>query len=497
MTAERLGAFAVLAWLCPTVLGVTLITTSVSATILPVGSALPLAIALVGGSVALLLCLVQRTSSWNLTRKLLAQIENLAAITREDLDPERFSAQIQRSGLSPRVGEIFQQIFQNIEQDRETIDGFQQKSTSSEVKVHLAETRAAQIHWVIDQLSEPVLMVNQYGEIMLINPSAKTLLGLKNVDAGSRVEQVVPCESLVQLLNETRRRKLKSTRIAEIELADPEGERHWYRVTVNTISDGEQQAPQDTGFGAVAVMRDISGYKAIQRRNAEFVSAVSHEMKTPLAGIKAYVELLADGEAEDEATRDEFLGVISGQADRLQRLIDNLLNLARIEAGVVSVSKKPRSLNEVLEEAASIVQPTAEQKNIRLVVELSPMYLGVLVDRDMILQAAINLLSNAVKYTPEEGSVILRSRLSDREVLFEVEDTGVGLSPEDCEMVFEKFYRVKKDQKMASGTGLGLPLAKHIVEDVHGGTLSVKSELGRGSTFVIALPTVQVIEHAS
>jgi two-component system phosphate regulon sensor histidine kinase PhoR len=121
--------------------------------------------------------------------------------------------------------------------------------------------------------------------------------------------------------------------------------------------------------------------------------------------------------------------------------------------------------------------------------DFSPMYLNVLADRDMLLQAAINLLSNAIKYTPHGGKVCFRSRMSDNYVRFEVEDTGVGLSEEDRERIFEKFYRVKKDQDMASGTGLGLPLAKHIVEDVHGGRLTVESILGHGSTFAIVLPS--------
>ena len=233
--------------------------------------------------------------------------------------------------------------------------------------------------------------------------------------------------------------------------------------------------------GAVVVLRDIGDQKALQKRNAEFVSSVSHEMKTPLAGIKAYVELLADGDAEDEETREEFLGVITRQADRLQRLVDNLLNLARIEAGVVNVSKQQRSLNELLEEAvARRAAVGRSQRRSSLVSELSPMYLGVLADRDMLLQAAINLLSNAIKYTRDGGSVTLRSRLVDDQVRFEVQDTGVGLSEEDCQRVFEKFYRVKKDKDMAAGTGLGLPLAKHIVEDVHGGTAHRGKRVGRG-----------------
>jgi two-component system phosphate regulon sensor histidine kinase PhoR len=172
----------------------------------------------------------------------------------------------------------------------------------------------------------------------------------------------------------------------------------------------------------------------------------------------------------------------------LQRLIDNLLNLARIEAGVVQVSRESTSLNELLLEAIDIVRPAAEAKQIALETDLSQMYLGVLVDHDMMMQAAINLLSNAVKYTPERGRVTLRSRPIDQKAIFEVEDTGVGLCEEDKVRVFEKFYRVKKDREMASGTGLGLPLAKHIVEDVHGGRLSLESELGKGSIFSVILP---------
>ncbi len=211
-------------------------------------------------------------------------------------------------------------------------------------------------------------------------------------------------------------------------------------------------------------------------------------MKTPLAGIQAYAEMLVDGEADDEATQEEFLNVINSQADRLARLIDNLLNLARIESGVIKVRKEARSLNELLEEAVNVTRHMAEEKGIRLTSDLSPMYLGVLVDRDQLLQAAINLLSNAIKYTSPGGAVTLRSRSREGEAVFDVEDSGVGLSADDCDKIFGKFYRVAGHQHMASGTGLGLPLAKSIVEEVHGGQLTVKSQPGIGSVFTVTLP---------
>lgn len=362
--------------------------------------------------------------------------------------------------------------------------------TSLEVRCRRATVQAEQVKQILSGLADPIIAIDDYDEIVLANRSAEELFDIQPESAESRaLAQLVHCQKLVQLLTSTRQRKAAVHRTDEVEITDADGHARWYRATaIKMAAKGEDAEHKAVAEGAVAMLRDIGDQKALQKRNAEFVSSVSHEMKTPLAGIKAYVELLADGDAEDEATREEFLSVINGQTDRLQRLVDNLLNLARIEAGVVSVSKENRSLNEMLDEALHVVQPSAEAKNITLTAEFSPMYLGVLADRDMLLQAAINLLSNAIKYTPNGGKVTLRSRAADDQVRFEVQDTGVGLSETDCQRVFEKFYRVKKDKDMASGTGLGLPLAKHIVEDVHGGRLTVESVLGQGSSFIVTLP---------
>ena len=367
--------------------------------------------------------------------------------------------------------------------------------TARGIRDRRAATQSQRIKGILSGLAEPILAMDDYGDLVLANQSAEQLFQFDLESAETRsLAKLAHCQKLLDLLTATAQRKAAGTRSDEIEILDENGNSRWYRATASPLTSGSDPAENEgdspatsASHGAVAVLRTIGEQKSLQKRNAEFVSAVSHEMKTPLAGIKAYVELLVDGDAEDEETREEFLEIINSQADRLQRLIDNMLNLARIEAGVVNVSKQTQSLNTLLEEALHVVQPSAEAKQIELVSELSPMYLGVLADRDMLLQAAINLLSNAIKYTPEQGTVTLRSRLEDDKIRFEVQDTGVGLSEEDCHRVFEKFYRVKKDKNMAAGTGLGLPLAKHIVEDVHGGTLSAESTLGEGSTFAITL----------
>ena len=224
-----------------------------------------------------------------------------------------------------------------------------------------------QIRGILSGLPEPILAVDHFDDLVLVNSSAEQLFQLDGQNVANRAaKNLLRCQKLVDLLLAAAHHKTTGSRSEEIEIADAAGQSSWYRVTAARLAAEADSGAAEPSGGAVAVLRNIADQKVLQKRNAEFVSSVSHEMKTPLAGIKAYVELLADGDAEDEATREEFLGVISGQADRLQRLVENLLNLARIEAGVVKVSKEPRSLNAILEEALNVVQPSAESKNIRL-----------------------------------------------------------------------------------------------------------------------------------
>ncbi len=421
--------------------------------------------------------------------ELRSRIASLAAEDFEQLDPPSVG------GLAAFVGrseweDVLVQLREFVTLVAQKLDDAEQARASSEVRARRARAERDRLAVILAGLPDPLLVINDYEEIVLANLSAASVFGVDVQQYGAesqvKLEQSLECPTAVKLLKDVLKRKTLTQRTAEFSQRDGFGHERWYRVicrNLDVATDG-----QNGMRGAVAIFNDITVQKAIQRRNAEFVSSVSHEMKTPLSGIKAYVELMADGDVETPEEREECLEVISGQAERMQRLIDNMLNLARIEAGVVEVRKDRHSLNEILEEVHGILQPQAEKKELDLQLDLSPMYLGVIADRDLLLQAAINLVSNAVKYTPVGGRVVLRSRLAAHEVCFEVEDTGVGLSSEDCERIFDKFYRVRKDQKMAGGTGLGLPLAKYIIEDVHGGRLEVRSILNDGSTFSAMLP---------
>ena len=416
-------------------------------------------------------------------------IDMLCRLDHHDL------ADAELNGTLPKLSEdnhwqpIFSRVRECLVEYGTRADEAEHQWTSSEVRLRRVVNEYSRLNDFANGLPDAALATNQYGEIVWANTAARTLFGLDiDENAPAQASKQLSSVALVDALADTLKRQSAAHRTSEMEIVSANGQPCWYRVGCRALL-GEGDDGTTEVNGAVAVLADISSERGIQKRHAEFVSAASHEMKTPLSGIRAYVELLLDGEAEDEETREEFLSVIDTQADRLQRLIENLLNLARIEAGVEKVDKQNHSLNELLESAHSVVQPSSEQKDIKLVVDLSPMFLGVLADRDMLMQSAINLLSNAIKYTEPGGKVTLRSRMEENAAVFEVEDTGVGLTDEDCAKVFEKFYRVKKDQKMAPGTGLGLPLAKHIVEDVHGGSLTVSSQLGTGSVFRISLPS--------
>jgi two-component system phosphate regulon sensor histidine kinase PhoR len=437
------------------------------------------------GAAAWQLFVVQRERREHLVARrfleqLLHQAEAGSGIAPNDSYPRIHDASPWKKPLE-RTFEYF-----STSQDRKLV--LESAKASAEIRLQRASSQVEWMESVLANIGLPVLALNAYDEIVLANPDAETLLKIRAEGTERRsLPRVIGNDRLTNLIYDVRRRAVATVRTDDLELEDNAGHRRWYRATVGKLPSTDKGP--DSG-GALVVLRDVSVEHSMQKQHAEFVSSASHEMKAPLAGIKAYVELLADGDAESEAEREEFLGVINSQTDRLQRLIDNLLNIARIEAGVVKVSKQSRSINDILAEAAGVVQPTAEAKRIQLVSDLSPLYLGALVDRDMMSQAVINLLSNAVKYTPDGGRVTLRSRLADQELLIEVEDTGVGLSKEDCVKIFEKFYRVDKDKNMATGTGLGLALAQHIVEDVHGGKLTVRSKLGVGSTFCISIPHV-------
>jgi two-component system phosphate regulon sensor histidine kinase PhoR len=269
-----------------------------------------------------------------------------------------------------------------------------------------------------------------------------------------------------------------------------------YKVTLSTVvdntdGDGDPSAAHEAP-GVVAVMHDVTNEREVAKLKSDFVSHVSHELRTPLASIKAYVELLIDGEAQDDATKREFYEVIQNESNRLGRLIDNLLNISKIESGLVKPDLRPMCLNGIIRDAVEAILPHAARKKIKIHERLAPATYQASADRDMLYQAVLNLLSNAVKYTLDGGEVTVETVLDParRKVIARVSDTGVGIPPKELPFIFDKFYRAEASSRMAQGSGLGLALVKRIVESVHGGRLVVESETAKGSVFGFELDLV-------
>ncbi len=336
-------------------------------------------------------------------------------------------------------------------------------------------------------LPDPILVLDSYGRLIYANAAAEEAFGF---ELESTMRQ--PIESLAirdEFLKAVRHAREADLRAAERRVEFSMSERYFCAHLVPMAHEARQPGEQG-GHGLVILVRDITRERETSRKKSEFVAHVAHELRTPLSSIRAYVEMLVDGEAADEKTRAEYYEIIQTSAERLGRLIDNMLNISRIEAGTVRINKEPIAVSMVVKEACDMMRPSAEEKGLRLNEHLTPVMYRVLADRDLLYQSILNLISNAVKYTPTGGEVSVRMSANEeaRTVRIEVQDTGVGIPKEDLPRMFQKFFRVEANKDVAKGTGLGLNLVKNIVETVHGGEITLASEAGKGSTFGMNLP---------
>jgi len=267
----------------------------------------------------------------------------------------------------------------------------------------------------------------------------------------------------------------------EVPLAD--GRTLYASVSTILDSDGGQ-------IGRVAVMRDITQFKELDELKSDFVATVSHDLRAPLTFMRGYTTMLPMVGELNEKQADYVEKILRG-IGQMGELIDDLLDLGRIEAGV-GLERKPCHLGAILVEAVDSMRVRTVSKGLEL--ELAPAE-GVAVvpgDATLLRQAVANLVDNAIKYTRSGGTVTVGLSIHNQQAVIHVADTGVGIAPDDQVRLFEKFYRVKRRDTMdIRGTGLGLAIVKSIVER-HGGKVWVDSELDRGSTFYISLPLGEV-----
>jgi two-component system phosphate regulon sensor histidine kinase PhoR len=262
------------------------------------------------------------------------------------------------------------------------------------------------------------------------------------------------------------------------------GQRRIVRVArhpICIVGAGKQEAH-------VWSMRDVTQQKLAEEMRDQFVDTATHELRTPLANIKAYAETLALADVIDIEQQKQFLNTINSEATRLARFVDDLLSVSSMELGSLSLNKQVTDLGRMLNEVLTKIRPQVAEKNLTLDVAFPEKLPEPEIDKDKIAAVLVNLLGNAVKYTPDGGRVVFRVHVTDRQIEASVEDTGVGIAPDELPKVFEKFFRSPDPRvQEQTGTGLGLALAQEVVR-LHGGRIEVESEINKGSTFTMILP---------
>ena len=389
--------------------------------------------------------------------------------------------------LAPVTRAITGAIDRSIEREQ----ALQSQLRDLEIRHRVSEAERRQISSVLNSLRDGVLVTDVFNEILMANAAAAQVLGFDLQAAHHHpIEAVLKDEALCRLIRGARETANRADRRHvehEIDGRDGEGPsaRRVFDVTLSCVENHRHEVS-----GVVTILHDLTSEREISQMKSDFVSKASHELRTPLSSIRAYLEMLIDGEATDDESRMEFYRVMQSETQRLGRLIDNMLNISRIEAGIVQIERDEVDIRSLIERAIETIGPQAREKNMSLHTRLSALDLTVEGDADMLYQVVLNLLSNSVKYTPEGGRVTIGSDSDNltRSVVVSVADTGLGIPPDALPRLFDKFFRVENYKRMANGTGLGLNLCKHIVETVHHGQIGVESKLGMGSRFWFSVP---------
>ena len=346
---------------------------------------------------------------------------------------------------------------------------------------------------VLDTMADGVVITDGEGRVRLINPAATRLLGTdEEATLGRPFAQVARDHRLIALWQQCYERNEEQFASVEIGRRGP-----FLQAIATPLQDAGPQA-------SLVILQDLTQIRRLETVRRDFISNISHELRTPLASLKALVDTLHDGALDDPPAAQRFLDRIETEVDALTQMVQELLELSRIESGQVPLRLKPTPVADVVLPPVERIRPQAERAGLRLTVDLPPDLPPVLADAERVQQVVTNLVHNAIKFTPVGGQVTLSAEPAGDEVVISVQDTGVGISAEDLPRIFERFYKADR-ARSGGGTGLGLAIAKHIVL-AHGGRIWAESPSamtsassveplrtgveGKGSTFYVALPAL-------
>ncbi|GGE17478.1 PAS domain-containing sensor histidine kinase [Marinithermofilum abyssi] len=331
---------------------------------------------------------------------------------------------------------------------------------------------------VIETMESGLLLVDAERRVNLANQAIHRFYDLK---PGELVNKILPRRAVFHELHTLLDRCLYSGERIREELHLYYPEERILEASLTPIW-GESE-----GMGVVVLLHDITPIRRLEKMRTDFVANVSHELKTPVTSLRGFAETLLDGADEDPQMRREFLEIIQAESLRLERLIGDLLDLSRIESKKLSLNLQEIPIHELIQSIVKTVEKQIKKKDLELQVKVDGTF-SVRVDKDRFSQILINLLSNSMAYTPAGGKITVSAGKEGEEWVVSVADTGIGIPEEDLPRIFERFYRVDKARsRQSGGTGLGLAIVKHLVE-VHHGKIHVKSQVGKGTEFILRFP---------
>lgn len=336
------------------------------------------------------------------------------------------------------------------------------------------EAERGKLEAVMQKMTDGLLIVDAQGTVQLVNPAARKMFSISGSGAvGKPMIEVLHHHQPVEMW--TRSRETGETQRVDFEVGN--------RVSLQGIATSlNPTMPGST----LLLFQDLTRQRQVESMRRDFISNVSHELRTPLAALKALTETLQAGALDDPPAARRFLEQIEVEVDSLSLMVTELLELSRIESGRVPLNLAPTHPIDIFNPACERLRLQAERAGLSLRVECPDDIPSVLADGTRIQQVIVNLLHNAIKFTPRGGQVSISAAREDGAVRFTVMDTGIGIAEEDLPRIFERFYKVDRS-RATSGTGLGLPIARHLVE-AHGGRIWVESTPGRGSSFSFTLP---------
>lgn len=357
----------------------------------------------------------------------------------------------------------------------ELAEAFNQMASTITDQIRNLTTESNHLSVILDTMADGVIVVNSNGQVELMNLSAEWMLESPNREADRiQLAEVVRDHEILQLVSEAR--ATRQTRQAELELVH---RRRFLNVIATPLSEGSDE-------GVLLTLQDVTRLWQVETTRREFVSNVSHELRSPLAAIRAMTETLQDGALYDTDTAQDFLTRILNDTQRMTTMVNELLELSRLESGQAPIHLAPVSLESVVAEIESRFDVSPDHERLKLETNVPDGIPLVMGEADKLNQVLANLVENAVKVTGDGGLISISANATDRWVEVKVSDNGIGIAREHLPHVFERFYKVDRSRR-DGGTGLGLAIAKHLVQ-AHGGDIKVESVEGEGSAFSFTLP---------